>query len=97
MPYSPGSTEIIRRIRICDLLGGNGDNAAVDMLLAGGCRVEENGGKTAGDVEVDSLQEPCFWVCQPAVDRESGCCCCCCCLIRSFRTCFSLKVKDLLQ
>lgn len=74
------------------ILGRNGDKAAVDMLLVEGCRLEEKGRKTPGEaegLERDSWDEPCFCVCQPAVEV----CWCCCWRMRSFRTCFSLKEK----
>lgn len=57
------------------ILGGNGDV----MLLAEGCRVEEKGRKKPGEAggpELDSWDDPCFWVCQPADEEEGiGCCC----------------------
>lgn len=37
------------------ILGGNGDKAAVDMLLVEGCRVEEKGRKTPGEAEGPEL------------------------------------------
>lgn len=76
------------------VLGGNGDMAAVDMLLAEGCRVEEKGRKPPGEAEgpeLDSWDEPCFCVCQPGA--EDDVCCCCCWRRRSFRTCFSLEKR----